>query len=461
LFFERKLIVKKYFIVSITAILFGCGLNPTKEVSQETEQTHMGHAHNMHSIDTGHERHDGEHETHVTHNDPFGGISHSMGADCGGSVLCPESSTTKMYTGMLGDWHVMAHGKANLVYTASTSPRGKNDFSGPNHFMVMMDHSLFSGTFRFTLGTSLDVFTEAAWGKPQLLQTGELYQGRENIDVQHRHKLITNLSTTYVHPISPDADWFCSAGLVGDASGVPMEFHRASASQFADVSLFHHGTTDKHITSSVFSCGVDYKKIRMTAFAFHGQEPTSDPYVINIGTPDSFALSLQYLPTSNWALSLYYAYIRKAERSEPGDVKRFTASAMYVLPLERDSWWASTAIFTHDEKLQGNTNIFVLESTLKREKNYFYGRLDAGQKHMSLLETNTFGRSGLELSSSQHEKNLLIGAVTAGYARVLWEHKNTEVGIGADVTGYALPKEAQKVYGSFPWSTNLYLFFNF
>jgi hypothetical protein len=399
--------------------------------------------------------------------DPFGGPYKSMGADCGSWILCPASSPHEGYHATWGDWDFMVHGMVNLIYTAQPGPRGESGFAAPNHFMAMADHELWGGNIRVSVGASFDAFTESVTGKPQLLQNGEMYNGQENVDNQHRHPLITNLSATYVHPISffDNGDWFCSAALVGDVSGVPMEYHRASAKRFADVSLFHHGTTDKHIASSVLSCGVDYKHIRIAVATFHGQEPGSNPYAMYIGAPDSFAVSFQYLPTKNWALFLYYANIRHAERSEPGDIKRFTAGVMYTLPLEGENdWWATTAIFTHDEKKSGSANMLVTESTLKRGKNYFYGRLEAGQKPASLLGTNTFGRPGRELSpfvSEQPEKNLLIGAGTVGYARTLWERKKVEFGIGADVTGYVVPNEVKKVYGSFPISGNVYLYLNF
>lgn len=308
----------------------------------------------------------------------------------------------------------MAHGMINFTYTMQPGPRGESGFAAPNHFMVSGDHPWYGGNVRLNLGASFDALTESEWGKPQLLQTGELYHGQENVDVQHRHKLITNLSVTYTHPLSffDNADWFCSAALVGDVSGVPMESHRPSGRRFTDVSLFHHGTTDKHITSSVLSCGADINKIRIAVSTFHGQEPTTNPYSIDLGAPDSFAVSFQYLPTKNWALSLYYAKIKNAERSEPGDIKRITAAAMYTLPLDDGDWWATTLAVTHDEKMFGSANALVLDSTVKHGKNYFYGRIDAGQKPASLLGTNTFGRPGLDLApplEGRHEKSFLVG----------------------------------------------------
>lgn len=445
--------MKKYTIFWII-VLFGAGLLVINTASSAEEEP----VHDMKHADTG--QHHKERGTHV---DPFGGTHRSSGADCWSWILCPVSSPHGGYHAALGDWSFMAHGMINFTYTAQPGPRGESGFAAPNHFMLMGEREMSGGNFRLSLGASFDALTESDWGKPQLLQTGELYHGQENVDVQHRHSLITNLSATYTHPLSlfENSDWFCSAALVGDASGVPMEFHRASAMSFVDVSLFHHGTTDKHITSSVLLCGVDVKKIRIAAATFHGQEPGSNPYSMNIGRPDSFAVSFQYAPTRNWAFSLYYANIHNAERGEPGNITRITTAAMYTLPLDTDDWWATTLAVTHDENTSGNaTNVLVMDSTLKRGKNYFYGRIDAGQKHASLLGTNTFGHSGIDLEG-RDEKQFLIGAGTIGYARTLWQNKNIEVGVGTDVTGYILPNEVKKVYGSFPVSANAYIFLHF
>lgn len=463
--------MKKYTLFWIV-VLLGANFLFMGKASADEEDAHnhmMNDTKDMPGME--HMNHDeSHHEGHTAHVDPFGGPYRSPGADCGGLILCPASSPHGGYHASLGDWNIMTHGLINFTYTVQPSPRGESGFAAPNHFMVMGDHPWYGGNIRFTLGASLDALTESEWGKPQILQTGELYRGMENVDVQHRHKLITNLSATYVHPLSffanetNAADWFCSAALVGDVSGVPMEYHRASARRFTDVSLFHHGTTDKHITSSVLSCGADIDKIRIAVSTFHGQEPTANPYSIDLGTPNSFAVSFQYLPTKNWALSLYYANIKNAERGEPGDIKRVTAAAMYTLPLNNDDWWSTTLAITHDEKMFESTNMLVLDSTVKRGRNYFYGRIDAGQKPASLLGVNSFGRDGLttrEEDGAENEKSFLVGAGTIGYARTLWQNKNTEVGVGADITGYTLPSEVKQVYGSFPVSANMYFFVNF
>lgn len=478
LFFERKSIVKKYTIFAFAAFISGCSIAPINDVPPPDASGHeemggmAGMTHEHHGMhDMKHGQH-GQKATHHSHSDPFGGPYKSGGADCGGTILCPASSPHGGYDITFDEWNLMVHGGMHVTYTVQPGPRGESAFAVPNHLMVMADRNFGGGTVRFGLGMSFDALTEPRTGKPQLLQTGEMRDGRENVDVQHPHPLITNLSASYTHPLSVNgsnvADWFCTAALVGDVSGAPMEYHRASAKHFGDVSLFHHGTTDKHITSSVLSCGIDYQKFRVAVSGFHGREPGSNPYALYLGAPDSFAVNFQYLPSKNWALSLYYAHITNAERAEPGDIDRFTAAVMYTLPLEGDDWWATTAIFTHDEKSHGSANMFVLDSTRKYGKNYFYGRLEGGEKD-SLGDMNTFGRPGLhtegeneiEGSESEHARHFLIGAGTIGYARTLWEKKPLEIGVGADITGYVIPGELQEVYGSFPFTVNTYFFMHF
>ncbi len=397
------------------------------------------------------------------------------GIACMDWLLCPLSTPHHGNHTEINGWNIMGHGFINTVYTIQPKPRGKSGFAAPNHFMASAERSdVLGGNIRFGLGFSFDAFTESNGGKPQLLQGGE-----GEVDLQHKHKVLTNLSAEYRRPFSRNADWFCSLALIGDVSGVPMEFHRPSARRLVDTSLFHHGTTDKHITSSVTSCGLDVGKFRFALAGFHGQEPEANPLTLDLGTPDSYAASLQYLPTDNWAFYLYGAHIHNAERHEPGDINRLTAGAMYVRPLEGDDWWATTAIFSRDVKtFAKSANMAVIDSTLKfAGRHYVYGRLDVGDKSHEFLETNSFGRPGQKemppvkhgiLERFQQKDNFLRGAGTVGYAYAFWQSKsksnsrpNAEAGIGSDVTAHVLPDELEKVYGKLPISANIYFYMKF
>ncbi|MCI0542144.1 hypothetical protein L0Y69_00095 [bacterium] len=422
------------------------------------------------AVPTGHYNHHAKHEKNGD-----AGKYRPAGIACMDWLLCPLSSPGHGNHAMVGDWGIMAHGLINAVYTIQPRPRGKSGFAAPNHFMVSAERgNLLGGNIRLGLGLSFDAFTEPMGGKPQLFQGGE-----GAIDLQHKHKMLTNLSVEYRRPFSRNADWFCSLALIGDVSGVPMEFHRPSARRLVDTSPFHHGTTDKHITSSVASCGLDVGKTRVAVAGFHGQEPKADPYSIDLGTPNSIAASFQYLPTDNWAFYLYGARIHNAERHEPDNINRFTAGAMYVRPLEGDDWWATTAIVTHDIKTSASSaNMAVIDSTWKfRDRHYLYGRLDIGDKSHEFLEENSFGRPGQAehetkqngiLDRFQQKNNYLMGAGTVGYAYAFWQSKSTsnsrpnvEAGIGSDVTAHVLPDQLESVYGKLPVSANIYFYMNF
>jgi hypothetical protein len=49
-----------------------------------------------------------------------------------------------------------------------------------------------------------------------------------------------------------------------------------------------------------------------------------------------------------------------------------------------------------------------------------------------------------------------IRAFTAGYTHDLATKSNLETGIGANITGYAIPAAIQPAYGAHPWGVNVY-----
>jgi hypothetical protein len=49
-----------------------------------------------------------------------------------------------------------------------------------------------------------------------------------------------------------------------------------------------------------------------------------------------------------------------------------------------------------------------------------------------------------------------VKAFTGGYTRDLSTKSNLETGIGANVTGYAIPTAIQPVYGAHPWGVSVY-----
>ena len=77
-----------------------------------------------------------------------------------------------------GGWMIMLHGAGSVGWDWQNGPRGGRDFLSTNWVMAMMaQHPLFDGDLTLRTMLSLEPATVPAAGYPQLLQTGEFYNG--------------------------------------------------------------------------------------------------------------------------------------------------------------------------------------------------------------------------------------------------------------------------------------------
>lgn len=166
-------------------------------------------------------------------------------------------------------------------------------------------------------------------------------------------------------------------------------------------------------------------------------------------------------------MQISQGHLVKQEIQEPGNISRTTASIRYNRELAKGNW-VTSLIWGRNSKLQGNSNTYLIESTLKLlEKNYFYTRMELADRE-GLLEENIFGRPALKpeqlfpsLRSSsipnQFEPQFRVGAFTFGGIRHLFLTSKLLVGLGTDITVYHQPDALKQIYGNHPVAIHFFI----
>jgi hypothetical protein len=164
-------------------------------------------------------------------------------------------------------WMYMLHGDAHIKYNKqdllNKGSRGDAKFDASNMVMLIGQRNVGSkGLFHFNTMFSLDPITVGSAGYPLLFQTGETYKGKPLIDRQHPHDLVSELSVSYAHALSPKSDVFLYVGYPGypgePALGPAAYVHRPSSFFNPDAPLSHHWVDATHITFGVATLGVRY-----------------------------------------------------------------------------------------------------------------------------------------------------------------------------------------------------------
>ena len=124
---------------------------------------------------------------------------------------------------------------------------------------------------------------------------------------------------------------------------------------------------------------------------------------------------------------------------------RTTASLHYTRVRSSGEAWSTSAIWGQNHKAGGthDTNAWLLESVFPAtRRDFLTGRFEVADKD--------------ELFEDQHDP-FRVKAFTGGYTRDLATKSNLETGIGANITGYAIPAAIRPAYGAHPWAISLFV----
>ncbi len=399
----------------------------------EAHQSHVSHAAAEHE----HEKMQMEMHSTIDLADP-------MSREGSGTSWIPDSSPMYGRMFMFGENMLMLHGAIFPRYTNVSTRRGDDRIDAPNWFMAMFSHPLGDSTqFGSRLMMSLDPLTEGGRGYPLLFQTGEAWQGEPLHDRQHPHDLFDELSFSLSQKFEHDLSAYVYFGYPGEpALGPPAFMHRPSAMDDPDAPIGHHWQDSTHITFGVATLGLQWSRfggMKLEGSIFTGREPDEDRYDFDRPRFDSYSGRLSWNPTQNLALQVSYGYIKSPEELHPETkIHRTTASAIYNLPLGRDTNWSNSFVWGQNNATEeGKTQSFLIESNYQRGRNTVYFRWERVQKSGHELVLKPFDESEI----------FPVSGYSLGYVRDLSHGNGIDVGLGTQFTINDRPDSLDRYYG--------------
>jgi hypothetical protein len=360
--------------------------------------------------------------------------------DGSGTSWLPDDTPMYALHKQAGAWTLMAHGNAFLQYLHESGDRGSDQFGSINWFMGMADRNVGGGHLGLRGMVSLEPWTIAGCGYPDLLASGELCNGEAIHDRQHPHDLFMELAATYDRPLAGDVRLQIYGGPVGEPALGPTAFpHRVSAMPSPLAPITHHWFDATHITYGVATAGVYGNRWKAEASVFNGREPDENRTDFDFAGMDSYSGRLWFLPTKRWALQVSAGHLREAEAGHDGnpriDVDRVTASATYQHIVRTGSIWASTIGWgRNQEPGTDGTNAFLAETNLTLdERDTWFGRLELA------------GKSGHDLAI-ESDDHFTIAKLQAGYTRYLDAWNGLKPGFGAGISAGLVPAALTPFY---------------
>jgi hypothetical protein len=342
----------------------------------------------------------------------------------------------------------MLHGSAFVTWNRQVGgDRGASQFESTNWFMGMASHSLGAGRLQLRGMFSAEPWTVGEQGYPEILQSGEDFNGVPNRDRQHPHDLFMELAADYQVPVSHDAAIELYAAPVGEPALGPVAFpHRPSASSDPMAPLSHHWQDATHIAFGVATAGVYTSTIKIEGSIFNGREPDQHRADFDLSTPndrtlDSYSGRLTVNPSPGWSMSSWYAYLRSPEALEPTiSQHRLGASILNAEPFGTRGQWSSALIYganlySNDRRLSNSAD---LETNLDLDgSNTVFGRLEYVNK-------SAYDLSVVGVPPTQRFD---IQSVSVGYVREIGPFtKYGAAGLGVVLTLDAIPRTLEPAY---------------
>ncbi|GAB3574913.1 hypothetical protein GCM10027578_38240 [Spirosoma luteolum] len=463
--------MNKYFLLAcLTAGFLGAQAQHQHHAGMRMDSTaHADHA-GMMAMDSSHTMTNqgmtmGASEGVMTH-----GLSRHLSMNRNGSGTSWHPDNTPMYAYMTptrpSGWSYMMHYAIYLRYTGQNTNnpdrRGSDrQFGAPNWFMGMAQRRIGQrGLLQLRAMLSLDPLTVGNGGYPLLFQTGESYRGQPLIDRQHPHDLVSELSVSYAHALSRDVDVYGYVGYPGEpALGPPAFMHRISSFNDPNAPLSHHWQDATHILFGVATVGVRYKWAKLEASSFTGREPDEHRYNFDRPRFDSYSYRLSVNPSPSLALQVSQGYLHSPEELHADeDVVRTTASLLHSKGLAPGRYVTSALVWGNnrhgDSHHDGGENAYLAESSLQLDRLAVYGRYENVTKSAEELGLFDERNAG---GAFRDNPSLTINSLTLGMNYRLMRQYNTDLVLGAQVTGGRPDRQLEPVYGRQTLSGQVYL----
>jgi hypothetical protein len=309
--------------------------------------------------------------------------AYPMSRDASGTSWQPDAARHSGIHTMVGGWQLMGHAVVTGVYDRQSGPRGVDKTFLTGMLMGAARHEFGPGTLNLRAMLSPEPFMGKR-GYPLLLAAGETADGATTlIDRQHPHDLFMELAGSYALRIAEGASLFLYAGDPAEpALGPPAFMHRASSDEIP-APITHHWLDSTHISFGVVTAGLVLRDWKLEASQFTGREPDEKRFNFDRARFDSSAARISWNPSENWSLQVSGGRLNSPEVLAPDeDETRWTASAIYVTPIDEESSLAVTLAgslrqFKPGDDLGGA----LLEATYRIGNFAFFGRAEWAQNH--------------------------------------------------------------------------------
>jgi hypothetical protein len=368
--------------------------------------------------------------------------SYPVSREASGTAWQPDASPHAGVMAMRGDWMLMGHALLNAVYDWQDGPRGGDKAFGSGMVMGMATRQFAGGdALQLRAMLSPDPFMGKR-GYPLLLASGETADGvTPLVDRQHPHDLFMELSASYSHKLTEVDSVFLYAGLPGEpAFGPPAFMHRLSIMDSPEAPISHHWLDSTHIVFGVITAGYVHDNWKLEVSRFKGREPDDHRWDIENPKLDSTAARVSFNPTDRWALQASWAQVKSPEQLEPEqDQTKWSASAIYTVPLGADGWWSTTAAWGRRSAEHDDLNAYALESAVKPNDRWtVFGRAER-------TENNE-----LTGAAGHHGATYTVSKVSLGAIRDWRVSEHLKLGLGGLYAWNVIPGGLDSAYGGDP-----------
>jgi hypothetical protein len=362
-----------------------------------------------------------------------------------GTSWLPDAAPMHAVHYSAGAWTLMLHGAAFLQYDDQGGPRGADQVALLDWGMVGASRSLGAGQLGLRGMLSTEPWSVGARGYPLLLQSGEAYRGAPLHDRQHPHDLFVELSAVYERPVATNLALSLYLAPVGEPALGPVAYpHRPSAAGDPFAPLGHHWQDATHLTFGVATAGVFTRTVKLEASWFNGREPDENRTGVDYAGRrlDSYSGRVTVNPDAHWSLAASYGYLDSPEVLHPTEaLHRFGVAALYSRAVGSHGQWSTALIYGANATVGTGQTLgsVMLETNLELdERNAVFGRLEYVRKRAE----------DLAVPAVPPDVAYDVGAIAAGYSRVLARPGATRVALGVRGAVSLVPAGLETLYGS-------------
>jgi hypothetical protein len=380
------------------------------------------------------------HEQHERHEEDQQHDIGSMAREGSGTSWQPDLTPMYAFHASSRGWTLMAHGNAFLQYLHESGARGADQAGSINWVMGMATRQAGAGRLQLRGMVSVEPWTIAGCGYPDLLASGELCDGQPIHDRQHPHDLFMELSARYDAPLARGLRWQVYGGPAGEPALGPVAFpHRLSAVPNPIAPIAHHWLDATHVTYGVATAGIYGPRWKVETSAFNGREPDEHRGGFDFAAMDSVSGRVWFLPAPGVALQVSTGRLAEAEAAAPGGdratVTRTTASATVHAGAAGGSIWATTVAWGRNAHEGHATHAVLIETNVtRRERDAFFGRFEIAAK------------TAHDLGLADDDGNLTVAKLQGGYTRYLAPRRGFAPGFGGGMSFGVVPASLETAY---------------